>query len=139
MIDRQLRSVDVTHLIGTPWREQHCGALAFRVLHDVIGIDVREHDLWLDTEAEDLDRRVEEYLKGQGDRWELVGKNVECGLLVGDVLWSYGEESHGHNHLSVVIALDPIPKIVSTSRRANAFIQRASCVRGLLGIYRFIG
>lgn len=141
-MDKQARSVDVTELLGIPWSKMHCGAMAFHVLSELLGVDVREHDLWLNIEREDLSERLDEYLKEQGERWQRVGKNIEDiegSLELGDVLHSLGAAEFGNNHLSVVVALDPVPVIISTRKHVGAFTQRASSVRGLFGVYRFIG
>jgi len=132
---RSRRSVNVDHLLVVPWMDQHCGQLAFAILHDVLGLDVREHDLWIDTESANLESRVEEYLSSQGDRW----KRVEAPSEVGDVMWSVGAREFGKNHLSVVVALDPVPMIASTRKASGPFIQRASANKRVLGVYRFVG
>lgn len=133
------RSVNVEHLLGIPWSRMHCGQLAYTVLHDVLGIDVREHDLWIDTESEGLEGRVEEYLATQRDRWTLIGTDSDAAREIGDVLWSRGLPEYGLNHLSVVVALDPVPTVISTTRASGPFLQRASANRHVLGVYRFTG
>ena len=133
-----MTSHDFDDLMRVPWREMHCGQLAYRVLTEFYDVDVRESDLWMankDIGIEALERLVDRYLQTQGHRWRLVDDVRE-----GDVVLSAGSQEFGRHHLSVVISTVPFPKVITTSRKAGyPFIQHLSRTPQVLGIYRFVG
>jgi len=133
-----MTSRDFKDLMEIPWRELHCGQLAYRVLTEFFDIDVRESDLWMsskDIGTAELERLVDRYLQTQGHRWQLVED-----AQIGDVVLSAGSQEFGRHHLSVVISTEPFAKVITTSRKAGyPFIQHLDRTPQVMGIYRFVG
>lgn len=123
----------IVKLIGKPWSELHCGQLTYVVARD-LGVDAEPEDFCIDLTRTDCARRVEEAHERRASRWRELGEGEA--LKVGDVLLSEGREDVGGLHLSTVVEVEPIARVVTTARATGAVVKPLSRVPKPLGIYR---